>query len=107
FQAEDGIRGRNVTGVQTCALPIWTGSGAGDGAALPLDLVERDRAGHGRVQGGGGTADRDLGDHVARLPPTGAHAHGLVPDDDQGGAGEVLRGQLVPSRLVEADDSPS
>src|SRR5699024_11817734 len=25
FQAEDGIRGRNVTGVQTCALPICTG----------------------------------------------------------------------------------
>src|SRR5438067_3091873 len=23
FQAEDGIRGRNVTGVQTCALPIF------------------------------------------------------------------------------------
>src|SRR5437868_15334558 len=23
FQAEDGIRGRNVTGVQTCALPIY------------------------------------------------------------------------------------
>src|SRR5207249_9653905 len=22
--AEDGIRDRNVTGVQTCALPIWT-----------------------------------------------------------------------------------
>src|SRR5699024_11687192 len=26
FQAEDGIRDRNVTGVQTCALPICTGS---------------------------------------------------------------------------------
>src|SRR5699024_11606865 len=26
FQAEDGIRDRNVTGVQTCALPIWSGS---------------------------------------------------------------------------------
>src|SRR5699024_12112763 len=25
FQAEDGIRGRNVTGVQTCALPISKG----------------------------------------------------------------------------------
>src|SRR5699024_5923269 len=25
FQAEDGIRDRNVTGVQTCALPICTG----------------------------------------------------------------------------------
>src|SRR5689334_23800204 len=23
FQAEDGIRGGTVTGVQTCALPIW------------------------------------------------------------------------------------
>src|SRR5437868_14271528 len=27
FQAEDGIRDRNVTGVQTCALPIWHGVG--------------------------------------------------------------------------------
>ena len=24
FQAEDGIRDIGVTGVQTCALPIWT-----------------------------------------------------------------------------------
>src|SRR5699024_11894081 len=34
FQAEDGIRGRNVTGIQTCALPISEdgahGSGGGD-----------------------------------------------------------------------------
>src|SRR5207249_6117883 len=30
FQAEDGIRDRNVTGVQTCALPISsTGSATG------------------------------------------------------------------------------
>ena len=27
FQAEDGIRDRNVTGVQTCALPIFTWNG--------------------------------------------------------------------------------
>src|SRR5438105_14217451 len=26
FQAEDGIRDPLVTGVQTCALPIWTAS---------------------------------------------------------------------------------
>src|SRR2546430_6522949 len=26
FQAEDGIRDLTVTGVQTCALPIWMGS---------------------------------------------------------------------------------
>src|SRR5699024_11504205 len=28
FQAEDGIRDRNVTGVQTCALPIFEHQGA-------------------------------------------------------------------------------
>src|SRR2546426_9127237 len=27
FQAEDGIRDYKVTGVQTCALPIWGGLG--------------------------------------------------------------------------------
>src|SRR5205807_4433424 len=27
FQAEDGIRGYKVTGVQTCALPIWSAPG--------------------------------------------------------------------------------
>src|SRR5699024_11809664 len=29
FQAEDGIRDRNVTGVQTCALPIFEAAGMG------------------------------------------------------------------------------
>src|SRR6266496_1956907 len=29
FQAEDGIRDLYVTGVQTCALPIWCSSGRG------------------------------------------------------------------------------
>src|SRR5207249_9714445 len=43
FQAEDGIRDRNVTGVQTCALPIYhhallhprrrPAAGASDGGA--------------------------------------------------------------------------
>src|SRR5690606_41115183 len=28
FQAEDGIRDFHVTGVQTCALPIWGGAAA-------------------------------------------------------------------------------
>src|SRR5690349_22731713 len=38
FQAEDGIRDLYVTGVQTCALPIYARGGAGDGVsatALP------------------------------------------------------------------------
>src|SRR5437867_7153014 len=36
FQAEDGIRGRTVTGVQTCALPI---SGWPAPAPAPANLV--------------------------------------------------------------------
>src|SRR5205823_8252549 len=35
FQAEDGIRDKLVTGVQTCALPIWTRTGV---AVLALAL---------------------------------------------------------------------
>src|SRR5258706_1550795 len=39
FQAEDGIRDWSVTGVQTCALPIWpwphrAAARAGDGSVL-------------------------------------------------------------------------
>src|SRR5437773_5736554 len=40
FQAEDGIRDRDVTGVQTCALPI---SGKSGSAKLPRKGVERTR----------------------------------------------------------------
>src|SRR5437773_9168904 len=55
FQAEDGIRDRDVTGVQTCALPIWDrgilerldeGAVLGDGGYL-LELEKR-----GYVQAG-------------------------------------------------------
>src|SRR5207249_8435834 len=38
FQAEDGIRDRNVTGVQTCALPICCGREYG---VLPLSVADR------------------------------------------------------------------
>src|SRR2546427_11519877 len=36
FQAEDGIRDLTVTGVQTCALPIFTALAAGGYALLRL-----------------------------------------------------------------------
>src|ERR1039457_7393642 len=35
FQAEDGIRDYKVTGVQTCALPIWMGSDRPDRTTRP------------------------------------------------------------------------
>src|SRR5699024_11685652 len=40
FQAEDGIRDRNVTGVQTCALPISISGVSGISTPAPqLDLI--------------------------------------------------------------------
>src|SRR6266513_1778633 len=74
FQAEDGIRDRNVTGVQTCALPISVGR---DGRAVP-DL-QGCRVPH--VQ-----ADRLDGD-----PRLG--------DGAPGGARELRRGQRALHRL--------
>src|SRR5207248_7851545 len=37
FQAEDGIRDRTVTGVQTCALPISAGLCVAPGSSLATD----------------------------------------------------------------------
>src|SRR3712207_7195988 len=46
FQAEDGIRDIGVTGVQTCALPIWRASAQGERARVgqrhPLLPARRD-----------------------------------------------------------------
>src|SRR5207249_5398761 len=47
FKAEDGIRDRNVTGVQTCALPIW------QARYDPQQRVAADRGGPGDVRGAG------------------------------------------------------
>src|SRR5207248_3458186 len=46
FQAEDGIRDRTVTGVQTCALPISPDRRAA--AALPAPGAGRQAEGHRR-----------------------------------------------------------
>src|SRR5699024_11778957 len=42
FQAEDGIRDRNVTGVQTCALPILITEGVVTEGRAPLMLTGKD-----------------------------------------------------------------
>src|SRR5690348_7336946 len=57
FQAEDGIRDGRVTGVQTCALPIWAGATV-IGLASPANHAWL--AGHGviPVAYGDGVADR-------------------------------------------------
>src|SRR5699024_11670174 len=43
FQAEDGIRDRNVTGVQTCALPIWLSVPSNDHLLTKTLIAATDR----------------------------------------------------------------
>src|SRR5699024_11977390 len=64
FQAEDGIRDRNVTGVQTCALPIFAAvnaTGQLTNAAVRTETVGM--AQHHRLLGEG------MAVGIARLQP--------------------------------------
>src|SRR5699024_1880105 len=109
FQAEDGIRDRNVTGVQTCALPIFRDAvdhldqvvdapgvhghaqaqlglglvalGDGDPSHVVPEAGELQRVHLGPAGGGAGPA-ADLGLHapVARVTD-----HGLAVDAQAGG----------------------
>src|SRR5260370_26918287 len=55
FQAEDGIRDSSVTGVQTCALPIYR---PGLGGALPDPAGDQlERTGRDLLTGPGDTDD--------------------------------------------------
>src|SRR5699024_11762646 len=78
----DGIRDRNVTGVQTCALPISVGRGFVGGAAARR--AERHHGHHGRGHAlghgghdrrGGCAAGRYVGGGGVRLLPGGTEQH--------------------------------
>src|SRR6266478_8228896 len=55
FQAEDGIRDLTVTGVQTCALPIYHHDHQNDGKAeRSFDVTDRGADSGGAIQNDGG-----------------------------------------------------
>src|SRR5947209_16014657 len=55
FQAEDGIRDIGVTGVQTCALPIWPNGRSRKSSRLPRHPMSR-----GRSAGAPGSSRRPM-----------------------------------------------
>src|SRR5207248_5936075 len=66
FQAEDGIRDRTVTGVQTCALPIFV-------VSVTADLTKRIKAGQivkeiAPIVGGGGGGRPDFAEAGGKHP---------------------------------------
>src|SRR5699024_11386340 len=89
FQAEDGIRDRNVTGVQTCALPI-----SSHGMVLPTQ-VHGQLDDLGRVQGHG-AFDAEPGGAPGRTPGR-TDLEGLV---DRG----VTAGQRIEAEGVRGGD---
>src|SRR5690606_40283361 len=61
FQAEDGIRDFHVTGVQTCALPIWRGLPPGGKliSLVPVALRTTERSSqHAGIRRGSGISGR-------------------------------------------------
>src|SRR5437762_8199420 len=65
FQAEDGIRGTSVTGVQTCALPIWVRPAVRGRGGRRLGV--RDAVPPGEVGGGRPRAVRGLREGGGRV----------------------------------------
>src|SRR5690625_1287113 len=116
FQAEDGIRDGHVTGVQTCALPIW-GALCGHDQGAHFVLGDRQLVGghHGHVRvgarrrGAAGPAGAALGAELARQgrgegPRRGGAARAGRTGDQPGLREGALRGdgpaELLDRRLL-------
>src|SRR2546425_3069892 len=123
FQAEDGIRDKLVTGVQTCALPISTAETPGArsvAAATPQPPGGRSRpgsravlAGHNRGRHGVGWGVRDAGHRALQRRrgdpaplPAGYHAR-RVAQPSVGRAGLELRAEDAGGPLLPQPAGPS
>src|SRR3989442_14540563 len=101
FQAEDGIRDADVTGVQTCALPIWGHEvPSRDRGPSARHLQEGERAARARadVDLAVGPRRRDDVDHV----PFDGGLDVDVLDRGLQGAHLVGRGHALDRRVVRA-----
>src|SRR5699024_11311726 len=97
FQAEDGIRDRNVTGVQTCALPIYVHKRYGSTVAVDgIDLAV-DRGEILGMLGANGAGKTTLVECIAglRAPDSGSiRVAGLDPRTDRSALTRLVGGQL-------------
>src|SRR5207249_7384041 len=82
FQAEDGIRDRNVTGVQTCALPIF--GGWFPGGRWPLEAL------------GAGLGNEREWHNLQRLPGGPKQQPADLHDQPHGGEEDEAEGGVAP-----------
>src|SRR5207249_5746849 len=82
FQAEDGIRARNVTGVQTCALPICEPAAVVETPRARLGVVGIEANGVGRPLfcDGTGIVEREASRSEERRVGKECRAGGLAAD---------------------------
>src|SRR5699024_4117113 len=119
FQAEDGIRARNVTGVQTCALPIsvdgqvLAGPDEDGFFELPLldgQTIELEVANVGRLPHGSFTMAKSLdGVDEAAVPEDLAFPvtwTATYPDGSTLSGSTVLRAGAPPVPPTDADGEP-
>src|SRR5207249_6807990 len=67
FQAEDGIRDRNVTGVQTCALPIYSWCACPMWGILTGSEARRWESRTAKLTAAGKVVHRNYARHFGRL----------------------------------------
>src|SRR5690625_1748361 len=92
FQAEDGIRDGHVTGVQTCALPIWPALGADEAARyLFRRVVEWGRSSNVFLRNGG-RLYLDVGSHPEYATAECDDVRDVVVQDR---AGEAILDELA------------
>src|SRR5450432_105103 len=92
FQAEDGIRGLIVTGVQTCALPISANSGSGG-----LDV-----ASVAPPVSGDASTEMALSDSIEPCSPMRSSSTTLPSDIDSGGSGGGTAARPCDDRAARA-----
>src|SRR6266511_5771576 len=78
FQAEDGIRDFHVTGVQTCALPIWTERAASADGREASALMGSDGVAQVQIATARSNPAANAGDGSAGPEPTTAEHSGHV-----------------------------
>src|SRR5207249_6371169 len=104
FQAEDGIRDRNVTGVQTCALPISTGKDIGNSNYNGMVVTGSYQGRHGIFFEGSYTFGKSLDYNSAFFGSTGERA-GLADSNnmraDRGPSSFDLRHRAVFTYVIE------
>src|SRR2546423_4315233 len=105
FQAEDGIRDKLVTGVQTCALPIWTRLRRI--VVLLSALTIASVPAFAQVELSGSYAIRMYEDYIERGPGSYMGDFTGMPMSDEGGAQAVLYSSDLPSPIERQGLAPS